>query len=108
MDIVCLLAGMGGGTGGGMAPYVAKLTRNAGTLTIAMVTMPFAFEGIRVQRAANAIKRLKRQTARVIAFSNQLLADELGDSAMLDTIYQVQSWRIARHLRKLLRHLRGH
>ena len=103
VEIVVLVAGLGGGTGGGMALYFARLARNVRTLTIAFVTMPFGFEGIRVQRADIAIKRLKRTTARVIAFSNQQLADEMGDNAMLDTIYEVQSMRIARFMRHLLR-----
>lgn len=107
-DILFLIAGLGGGTGGGMAHNIAKLARNAGTLTIAIVTMPFDLEGIRIQRANIALKRLKRQTTRVSAFSNQGLANEMGDNAMLDTIYEVQSKRIACLLRKLLRHWRGH
>ena len=107
-DIAVLVIGLGGGTGGGMFPYVARLARIQGVLTIAMVTMPFAFEGIRVQRANIALKRLKRQTTRVIAFSNQGLANEMGNDAMLETTYEVQSRRIACLLRMLLRRWRGH
>lgn len=105
-DILVLVAGLGGGTGGGMAPHVAQLARNVGALTIAVVTMPFGFEGIRIQRAATAIRRLRRKTAFVFAFSNQQLALEMGDDALLNTIYEVQSKRIDWLLRDLLRHWR--
>ena len=104
VGIVILIAGLGGFTGGGLAPYVAMLTRRVGTPTIAIVTMPFGFEGIRVQRADTAIRRLRRKTPFVFAFSNQQLAMEMGDDALLDTIYEVQSKRIAWLLCDLLRH----
>ncbi len=95
MDIVILIAGLGGGTGGGMTPYIAQLARNARTQTIAIVTLPFDFEGIRVQRANAAIRRLMRQTPLVFALSNNQLAIEMGGEAQLMTIIEVQHKRIA-------------
>lgn len=99
MDIVILIAGLGGGTGGGMTPYIAQLARIARTLTFAIVTMPFEFEGIRVQRANVAIRRLMRQTALVFALSNSQLAIEMGDEALLMKLIEVQNNRIACCLR---------
>ncbi len=52
-ELALIVAGMGGGTGGGAAPVVARLAREAGALAVALVTMPFKFEGRR--RQANAL-----------------------------------------------------
>jgi cell division protein FtsZ len=105
-DIVIVLAGMGGGTGGGVAPVVARLALDVGALTIAAVTMPFNFEGNRGQKAAATIKRLRRNTDILLTFSNQELATELGDGDLMTTIYEVQVQRIAHWLRDLLVNLR--
>lgn len=105
-DIVIVLANMGGGSGGGAAPVVARLARDAGALTIAAVTMPFNFEGNRGQKAATSIKRLRRNTDFLLTFSNQQLGAEFGDNTLMTTIYEVQAQRIAYSLRDLLANLR--
>ena len=105
-DIVIVLAGMGGGTGGGVAPVVARLALDVGALTIAAVTMPFNFEGNRGQKAATSINRLRRNTDYLLTFSNQQLGTELGDNTLTTTIYEVQAQRIAYGLRDLLVNLR--
>jgi len=46
-DLVFITAGMGGGTGSGAAPVVARLSKEAGNLTVGVVTYPFSFEGRR-------------------------------------------------------------
>ncbi len=51
-----IVAGLGGGTGGGASPLIARWAREAGALTLALVTLPFSFEGCR--RAANAAEAL--------------------------------------------------
>ena len=53
-DMVFITAGMGGGTGTGAAPIIAELAREAGILTVAVVTRPFQFEGRRRQSVADA------------------------------------------------------
>src|SRR5262249_47287930 len=52
-DMVFITAGMGGGTGTGAAPVVARLARQTGALTVAVVSKPFTFEGRRRQRQAD-------------------------------------------------------
>ena len=52
-----IAAGMGGGTGTGAAPVIAKAARDKGILTVGVVTKPFAFEGARRARAADAASR---------------------------------------------------
>lgn len=105
-DLVIVLANMGGGSGGGVAPVVARLARDVGALTIAAVTMPFNFEGNRCQKAVESIKRLRRNTDFLLTFSNQQLGAELGDNTLMNTIYEVQAQRIAYSLRDLLANLR--
>ena len=51
-DMVFITAGMGGGTGTGASPIIAEIAKEAGALTVAVVTKPFAFEGIRRMRSA--------------------------------------------------------
>ena len=52
-DMIFITAGMGGGTGTGAAPIVARLAKELGMLTVGVVTLPFSFEGRRKQRIAN-------------------------------------------------------
>ena len=67
-------AGMGGGTGTGAAPVVAQAARNAGILTVAVVTKPFAFEGKRrMQSADEGIEQLRECADTVIVIPNQNL-----------------------------------
>ncbi|HEV7255931.1 MAG TPA: cell division protein FtsZ [Mesorhizobium sp.] len=67
-------AGMGGGTGSGAAPVIAQAARQAGILTVGVVTKPFAFEGRRrMQTADEAIRRLRQSADTVIVLPNQNL-----------------------------------
>ncbi len=67
-------AGMGGGTGTGASPVIAQAARQAGILTVAVVTKPFAFEGSRRMQAAEAgIERLRECADTVIVIPNQNL-----------------------------------
>ena len=67
-------AGMGGGTGTGAAPVIAQAARNAGILTVAVVTKPFVFEGKRrMQSAEEGIERLRESADTVIVIPNQNL-----------------------------------
>jgi len=67
-------AGMGGGTGTGAAPVIARAARDAGILTVAVVTKPFSFEGTRRMRMAEAgIERLRDAADTVIVIPNQNL-----------------------------------
>lgn len=69
-----ITAGMGGGTGTGAAPVIAKAAREAGILTVAVVTKPFVFEGTRrMQAAEQGIERLRECADTVIVIPNQNL-----------------------------------
>ncbi len=69
-----ITAGMGGGTGTGAAPVIAKVARQAGILTVGVVTKPFTFEGNRRMRTAEeGIERLRESADTVIVIPNQNL-----------------------------------
>ena len=73
-DMVFITAGMGGGTGTGAAPVVAKLAKQLGILTIAVVTKPFSWEGKKRQNQANAgLEKLKESVDAVIVVPNDKL-----------------------------------
>lgn len=75
-DIVFLSGGMGGGTGSGALPVVARALREKGILTIAIVTKPFMFEGKRRARVAQeAIEQLRKAVDTLIIIPNQKLLD---------------------------------
>ena len=79
-DMVFLAGGMGGGTGTGAAPILAQISRETGALTVAVVTKPFDFEGIRRTRVAeDGIKRLREHTDTLLVIPNerlQVIAEE--------------------------------
>jgi cell division protein FtsZ len=78
-DMVFVTAGMGGGTGTGAAPIVAKIAREQGALTIGVVTRPFSFEGAQRSRTAEGgIEKLKEQVDTLIVIPNDKLL-EMGD-----------------------------
>ncbi len=71
-----ITAGMGGGTGTGAAPTVAEIAREAGALTVAIVTKPFTFEGRkRVQRADQGLAELKSKVDTLITIPNERLLE---------------------------------
>jgi cell division protein FtsZ len=73
-DMVFITAGMGGGTGTGAAPLIAELARQAGALTVAVVTRPFGFEGSRRRRQADeGIVRLRDKVDTLIVIPNDRL-----------------------------------
>lgn len=71
-DMVFITAGLGGGTGTGAAPIVAKIAKELGILTVAVVTTPFSFEGpIRMQLAEEGVKKLRGEVDSLIVLPNQ-------------------------------------
>ncbi len=73
-DMVFLAVGMGGGTGSGAAPVVAQLAKEAGALTVAVVSRPFAFEAaVRRKNAEEGIARLKDHVDTLIVIPNDAL-----------------------------------
>ena len=80
--IVFVVAGLGGGTGTGAAPVVARLAKEQGALVLAFVMLPFAFEGTRRrQQAIAGLEQLKAQADAVICIPNDKLFKVVGDRA---------------------------
>ena len=75
-DMVFITAGMGGGTGTGASPIIAEIAKEVGSLTVSVVTKPFAFEGIRrMQTAEEGIEILTESVDTLIVIPNQRLMD---------------------------------
>jgi cell division protein FtsZ len=83
-DMVFVTAGMGGGTGTGVAPVVAEIAKDLGALTIAIVTKPFLFEGRqRMNRANEGIAELKERVDTLIVIPNQRLLSIVSEKTPL-------------------------
>ncbi|HXV82330.1 MAG TPA: cell division protein FtsZ [Candidatus Binatia bacterium] len=89
-DMIFITAGMGGGTGTGGAPVVARLAREAGALTVGVVTKPFIFEGKkRMRQAEEGIELLKENVDTLIVIPNQrLLSIAAKTTTMLDAFHR--------------------
>lgn len=75
-DMVFITAGMGGGTGTGASPYIAEIAKETGALTVAVVTKPFAFEGVRrMQTAEEGIDLIRDKVDTLIVIPNQRLME---------------------------------
>ncbi|KAM7495610.1 hypothetical protein LguiB_030219 [Lonicera macranthoides] len=87
-DLVFITAGMGGGTGSGAAPVVAQLSKEAGYLTVGVVTYPFSFEGRkRSLQALEAIEKLQKNVDTLIVIPNDRLLDMADDNTPLQDAF---------------------
>ena len=78
--MVFITAGMGGGTGTGAAPVIAKAAREMGILTVAIVTVPFKFEGqTRINQAIEGINEIRAHADSLLVIHNEKLREMFGD-----------------------------
>ncbi|MCB8995005.1 MAG: cell division protein FtsZ [Bacteroidales bacterium] len=78
--MVFITAGMGGGTGTGAAPVIAKAARELGLLTVAIVTIPFRFEGQqRIEQAIQGLNELQQYVDSLLVINNEKLREVFGD-----------------------------
>ena len=78
--MVFITAGMGGGTGTGAAPIIARMAKDLDVLTVAIVTMPFQFEGkIRIEQAQKGMEELKNNVDSLIVINNNKLREVYGN-----------------------------
>lgn len=75
VDLVFLVAGMGGGTGTGASPVVAEIAKKNGALVVSIVTYPFRIERARLQKAKEGIEALKKASDTLVIIDNQKLLD---------------------------------
>ncbi|MBI2105528.1 cell division protein FtsZ [Candidatus Woesearchaeota archaeon] len=78
-DMVFITAGMGGGTGTGAAPVVAKIAKENGAIVIGTVTMPFALERARIDKAEYGLQELRQVSDSVIVIDNNRLVSIAGN-----------------------------
>ncbi|MBW1660059.1 MAG: cell division protein FtsZ [Deltaproteobacteria bacterium] len=89
-DMVFVTAGMGGGTGTGGTPIIAKIAKEIGALTVAIVTKPFEFEGRRrMEQAETGISLLKRIADTLITIPNQRLLSVTGKNISFMDAFKV-------------------
>jgi cell division protein FtsZ len=81
-NLMFVTAGMGGGTGSGAAPVIARLAKERGALVVGVVTFPFALERVRLKTAQKAINELKGYADTVIVIDNQRLFEVYKNMAM--------------------------
>ncbi|MGH8797786.1 MAG: cell division protein FtsZ, partial [Caldimonas sp.] len=86
--MVFITAGMGGGTGTGAAPVIARVAKEMGILTVGVVTKPFDFEGNRRMKAADSgVSELEANVDSLIVILNDKLLDVLGDDITQDAAF---------------------
>ena len=84
-EMVFITAGMGGGTGTGAAPVIARIAREMNKLTVGVVTIPFRHEGYKfVERAFAGIREMKRHVDSLLVIDNQRLYDLYGDLTIVE------------------------
>jgi cell division protein FtsZ len=89
-DMVFITAGLGGGTGSGAAPIVAQLAKEAGALTIGVVTKPFSFEGAKRKLVAEkSAEELKAQVDTLITIPNDRLKDVVQKNTSIIDAFRV-------------------
>lgn len=83
--MVFITAGMGGGTGTGAAPVVARVSKEMGVLTVGIVTIPFMFEGPRkIVQALKGVEEMAKNVDALLVINNERLRDIYSDLTMLN------------------------
>ncbi len=89
-DMLFITAGMGGGTGTGVAPVVAGIARDCGALTVGVVTKPFLFEGkTRLAQAEDGLRELKETCDTVITIPNQRLMNVVARNTTMSEAFNI-------------------
>lgn len=102
-QIVFLIAGLGGGTGSGSTPFMAHAAREAGALVIAIVTLPFAFEGRRRnEQAIAALDHLRQLCHAVICFENDRMSELVAPKAGIQQAFLAADQTMSECLRGIL------
>ncbi len=78
-DLIFMIAGMGGGTGTGCSPAIAKMAKKSDTIIIGVVTMPFKIEGGRIPKAEEGLAKLRQECDTVIVIENDKLLEVAGE-----------------------------
>jgi cell division protein FtsZ len=91
-DMVFVAAGMGGGTGTGAAPVIAKIAKDLGALTVGVVTKPFTFEGPRrLTQAFEGLNELSQNVDSIIVVSNERLLEVIGGRPLKESFREADN-----------------
>ena len=105
-DLVFIVAGLGGGTGTGAAPVIARAARESGALVLALVTLPYDFEGARRQRQAQyGVERLKAEADAVVCLPNQKLFQIVDENTTLVDAFKISNDLLVQAMRAIQRML---
>lgn len=109
VELAVIVAGLGGGTGTGVAPVLAREAREAGARVLAFVTLPFECEGSRRQRQARAgLLQLKLVTDGVLCLANQRVLKLIDENTRLSETFSITQNLLAQAVRCILRILTQH
>ena len=99
-SMIFICTGLGGGTGSGAAPYVAKLAREAGAFVVVFATLPFSFEGRRRQKQATiALDDLRQQANALITFENDRMGELVVPKKGIQEAFQLADRVIGQSVR---------
>src|SRR5438046_7109245 len=101
--MIFMCPGLGGGTGSGAAPYVSQPAREAGSLVVAFVTLPFSFEGKRrAAQAREALARLNQVANTVICFENDPMGDMVPAKAGIHQAFATADIMVSQSVRSIV------
>lgn len=101
-DMVFIVTGLGGGTGTGAAPTLARVAKETGALVISIVTLPFEFEGARRDaQATEGLQRLKASADAVICLPNQKLLKLINENTSLLQAFKATDEMLAQAVRAI-------
>lgn len=102
--LVCVIAGIGGGVGGGAGPVIARLAREAGALVLAVAVLPFQYEGpLRHANAAEGLQNLRKAADAVICVPNQGVAQMLDEKTLVTEVFAAANELVAQSVASLWR-----
>ena len=87
-DLLVIVSGLGGGTGSGAVPVITRIAREAGTLVLCMLSLPFAFEGKPVvKKAEEALKRIRTHADAIIRIPNEMMVDRADADLPVEQVF---------------------
>src|SRR5213083_416926 len=103
-EVVVIVTGLGGGTGTGVSPVLARVAKQAGALVLAIATLPFECEGARRQRQAQAgLEQLKESADAVLCLPNQRVLKLIDENTSLIETFRITNDLLAQGLRGIWR-----
>ncbi len=88
VDLLVIVAGLGGGTGSGAVPVITRIAREAGALVLTLLSTPFKFEGVKIARIAEeSLKRARTHADAIIRIPNERLVDRVDADLPVEQVF---------------------